>query len=271
MIQSVLVAALVIVAALSQFAHGEVSNRCVLLHLNRLGLANRLRAVADWYQVARLTQRTLLLSWVPSPDCNAHFHDLFDDGPDGLQVLMAPLPDSAMAIAQYIAQEQQLTFTSLPDEIDFLVNRTLLESNIDILYTDHNGVVALGDVKCQQHMYLRSRFYRSLVPVQSIRDTVEAIRNEHFQSKYFHSYYKRCYDFRLVIGVHIRMHDPRFDWAVVPPVGAGATAAEFGHTATISDFRAQMTSIAAKYNHEVLFFIASNSRDVRVELQRYMD
>ena len=74
--------------------------------------------------------------------------------------------------------------------------------------------------------------------------------------------------YRLVVGVHIRIHDPMFDWAVVPPVGVGSSAAEFGHTATISDFHAQMTSIAEIYNDEVLFVIASNSRDVRIELQR---
>ena len=60
------------------------NTKYILIRLHRLGLANRLRAIADWYQIAVSSHRHLLVSWLPTYDCNATFIELFVDGPDGI-------------------------------------------------------------------------------------------------------------------------------------------------------------------------------------------
>ena len=52
----------------------------ILLLVSRLGLANRLRTMADWHQIAVYSNRTLLVSWESTVDCNASFTDLFVSG-----------------------------------------------------------------------------------------------------------------------------------------------------------------------------------------------
>lgn len=52
----------------------------ILLLVSRLGLANRLRTMADWHQIAVSSNRTLLVSWESTIDCNASFTDLFVSG-----------------------------------------------------------------------------------------------------------------------------------------------------------------------------------------------
>ena len=66
--------------------------RYLVLHLYNLGLANRLRTVADFYTIAVYSGRTLLLSWQPSFDCNTTFTDLFSSGPEHFKVLPTILP-----------------------------------------------------------------------------------------------------------------------------------------------------------------------------------
>ena len=44
-------------------------NKYIVLQISRLGLGNRLRSIADWYQIAVISERHLLVSWVPTADC----------------------------------------------------------------------------------------------------------------------------------------------------------------------------------------------------------
>ena len=47
--------------------------RYLVLIMARFGLANRLRAMADWYAVALRSQRRMLVAWRPTNECNATF------------------------------------------------------------------------------------------------------------------------------------------------------------------------------------------------------
>ena len=59
------------------------SHRYLVVRLHRLGLANRLRSMADFHVIASSSNRHLLISWSPTADCNASFVDLFASGMDG--------------------------------------------------------------------------------------------------------------------------------------------------------------------------------------------
>ena len=59
------------------------SQRYLVVRLHRLGLANRLRSMADFHAIASSSDRHLLISWSPTADCNASFVDLFASGMEG--------------------------------------------------------------------------------------------------------------------------------------------------------------------------------------------
>ena len=64
----------------------ELNKRYIILRLHRLGLANRIRSMADWYQIVGQFERHLLVSWLPTPDCNVSFTDMFENGLEGIQI-----------------------------------------------------------------------------------------------------------------------------------------------------------------------------------------
>ena len=58
-----------------------MDERFIIAKVSRLGLANRLRTLADWYNIAVAHNRTLLVNWIPAADCNIMLSELFDSGP----------------------------------------------------------------------------------------------------------------------------------------------------------------------------------------------
>ena len=81
---------------------------------------------------------------------------------------------------------------------------------------------------------------------------------------------------RVVIGVHIRTHNPQFDWAVVAS-SQGGDASEFGAEAPAQDFERQMKAIERQFTYTSdegkvfmrhRFFIASNEMVVKQHFQR---
>lgn len=62
------------------FEDVDFEEKYLIVVLTRLGLANRLRTLSDWYNIALIQNRTMLVNWVPTLDCNAYFTDLFEVG-----------------------------------------------------------------------------------------------------------------------------------------------------------------------------------------------
>lgn len=186
------------------------SNRYLVLHLSRLGLANRLAALADWHVIAKQSKRHLLLSWERALDCNIAFQDLFKEGPSDFTVLESSLPpgDEGRDSVREMARESQLTFTSIYPSTDFFYldeeRHVLFTNQYDIIYTTFDGAVVLPRTPCQAHLLSRSKFYQSLVPTDEVQQLIEGIL-PHYENK-------------VMIGVHIRMHNKDFDWAVIPPI-----------------------------------------------------
>jgi hypothetical protein len=150
---------------------------CYIIQIERLGLANRLRTIADTHQIAVLTNRILLVSWVPTAECNISFLDLFEDGPShNFKVLPEPLPLKGGAKAvQEMAAAAGLSFITMDESFDFFVNPDVFESNVNIVYPLFVGVVALKGMPCQYYMTQHSRFYNALVPVKAVRDVVKEV------------------------------------------------------------------------------------------------
>jgi len=203
-------------------ALADDKNHLVLL-LSRLGLANRLRAMADWHQIAQESGRHLTVSWEPTVDCNVSFFSLFKDVPEGLTVLEQPLASGensfqeAATRAKQDAHAQGLSFKVLPRHDGgpsnfiqpgfntFIISRaSLFDPAAQVLFTDHDGLVALAGVPCQRYTQLRSHFYAELKPVDDIAQYVDEVYRTYFARK-------------MLVGVHVRLHDADYDWSVVPP------------------------------------------------------
>lgn len=172
------------------------SKRYLILHLDRLGLGNRLRSLADWYHVAGLSNRILLLSWVPTVECNVTFDELFENGPSNFHLLSSPFPignSEAIASAATLATNSHLSFGTLlthntPSRIEtnyFFEHseRFLLFQEINILFTNFDAPIVLPDTPCPTHLSMRSSFYSSLIPISEIRSTVEDVSSNYFQNK----------------------------------------------------------------------------------------
>ena len=56
-----------------------------------------------------------------------------------------------------------------------------------------------------------------------------------------------CVCGRIMIGVHVRVHDPQFDWAVVASRAGGSEAGVFGEEAPLADFDLQMKAIEQRF------------------------
>ena len=78
--------------------------RLLLLLLHDFGLSNRLRSLASAVQLARDTERELVVDWQPDPGCNATFGDLFDAAAAGVR-LYAGAPDATRQLAALVSYE----------------------------------------------------------------------------------------------------------------------------------------------------------------------
>lgn len=258
--------------------------RYLVLILSRLGLANRMGALADWYHIALLTKRQLILSWEPSYDCNITFLDVFESVPSNLRVLPFWLPrgEAAIKTVQDMSEAMNYSFTYLRVGTkmenstlgnDLSIGGFILNNSSDlfekrVVVTDHDGIVSLEGVSCQQYMAKRSRFLASLRPVARAREAISQIYNNYLSDS-------------LVIGVHIRMHDKQQDWRVVPPMSKGTEALEFGDGAGIVEFDRVMKMVDNALSNNAhsetddtsshqtstaklhKFFLASNSKIIK--------
>lgn len=195
-------------------------SRYLVLHLNTLGFANRIRTVADFYTMAVYSGRTLLLSWVPSVECNTTFTELFESGPEYLKVLSAELPRGDVAAREYVqsrAKQNHLSFADYDaslsvsgatatgevgegDGNNYFASAELFDSDVNVVYTTYWGSTALRHLPCQHFMISKSKFYQALVPVPSVTRVVNEV--------------KKKFDGKVMIGVHVRGFDAKYDWAV---------------------------------------------------------
>jgi hypothetical protein len=159
-------------------------NRYIVVHFESLGLGNRLRSLSDWYNIGKMSNREILLSWVPSADCNASFLDLFQSGPNGMKLLEEPLPLAPLSLisAQSMAAESNLSFAKYEGDEMFFEEPAIFLSDVNVIYTDYCGAIILTGTSCQKFMSTRSSFYRALKPTTAIQEDVDQVMG-HFEDR----------------------------------------------------------------------------------------
>lgn len=251
---------------------GIEKGRYIVLIVDRLGLANRLRTIADWYNIASLSNRVLLVTWKPALDCNISFTDLFEAGPQNFHILPFAINnfyDNGHIPIEDLARRSNLTYLTLHEKSisDFwapylasshfvLARKHVMSADIEVIITSYDSIMTLEGIKCQQYFHMHSNFLSSLVPTKFARDFVAQVIQEHFSNK-------------IMIGIHIRVHDSLQDWEVVPPLMGSKMAGKFGEGATLEDFETIMRQISQNFRYVspdgsvsfgCKFFIASNSQ-----------
>jgi hypothetical protein len=257
--------------------------RYLVLIIETLGLANRLRAMADWYIIARQTSRELIVSWRATDDCNAAYTDLFIGGPNHFQVLSVPVPlhEQGIKFIQTAAQRRNISYRIIDDEnrqtwmdnndlaFGFLLKREIAFTSEQVLITTHNGLVALENMPCQLYVLQRSKFYQSL----KVQTQLENLVNSLFET-YFQTY--------IPVGIHIRTFNPVYDWAVVPSANENMKHAEkFNENLTTEDYIQIMQQIYEKFAYQdpmtglkksaIRFFLASNTAEEKQIFGKHFD
>jgi hypothetical protein len=266
------------------------NEKYLIIFLERLGLANRFRTLADWYLISLVSERTLIVSWKPTVECNISFSDLFDGVPPKIKFLSEPISSTEIPTLQnYLSSHQKSHQYYTGDEENFWVSKNLgylvlknyFLNEISYLFTSYDGQITLEDIPCQYYSQKHSFFLNSLQPKKEYLDLVENIWENYFK------------DF-IPVGIHLRLNDPRYDWAVVPPFGGSGPdanqAKEFGVGATLEHFYSAMKTIEKYFEWTVpvpvnddnpsdadktktvslvRFFVASNNKIEKQKLLEY--
>ena len=242
-------------------------SRSIILRLTRLGLANRLNALADWYIISRISSRVLVVSWEPTPDCNARFEELFQSCPQNVYLLRdSLLKDQLLFDTKIMAQNS--SYANLDDEHArsfFFDDLGLLSSPVVNLYTSYDGSIVLKNMSCQHYFAMKHTFLQKIISIQAIKDIFHQVKSEFFNQ-------------HVMIGVHIRLHNQLYDWEVVPPSPMNPSkSTAFGEGATIDDFIEHMKNIqnhlyfedsSGNRRNTVRFFVASNEERAKQRILR---
>ena len=187
----------------------------------------------------------------------------FESGPERLKFIPYDIPGNREEVVTYFEQESRenkVSYKTINTENmfangrdSFVISRSAVFNDIQVIITSYDGVLVLEGVKCQHYLAMRSEFLSSLIPVKGVRDVVSQVKN-YFEEK-------------VMVGVHYRAYDTTHDWEVVPPMEGGDSANAFGVGATIEDFERLMRKINNAFLTQtggesvsyVRFFVASNS------------
>ncbi len=195
-----------------------------------------------------------------------------EEGPRTMNVLpftIASERSAGISYVQRVADNYNLSFSYIEEcdqsSFNFVLSTTLIQSNIDILLTYYDGVITLENLPCQYYMTKHSNFLSSLIPTNDINKVVQNILSTYFFNK-------------IMIGIHIRVHNDLFDWSVVPPSGPNtqdssqnqSSAMKFGEGASIEEFKIILDQIDTKFTSKDIkhhrYFIASNNQNIKNEM-----
>jgi hypothetical protein len=243
------------------------NQKYLLVNFQKLGLANRLRSLADWYSISRLVDRHLIISWKPTLDCNVRFEDLFESTPPHFTVLAQPLPldgDATLSFVEESMKMSNISVFTIYGQMENILWTTdsgsfRLASDFSLLpqtlvSTSYDGIIAHEDVPCQHYTLKHSETLQMLKPRKQYLEVVDSLISQYFANQ-------------VMVAIHIRMHDDIQDWAVVPPGPGQEYAGKFGDGATVADFTGAMSRIMKHFRCganrycPVRFFVASNAME----------
>lgn len=250
----------------------------VILPVNALGLANRLRIMASAYSIAVRANRSLTVVWQRNEDCMAPFTDLYLM-PTGINVVdWDELSDNAAfstsvrrAIRSSAAEKGLTVAEGYPRNFIYGLDDTS-RGMVSILWT--RGTHAPSAADCNGYLADKVQFYQHLHLVPAVEQLIQSIELRWGQGR--------------LVGVHIRAFDERYDWAVVSPsltrAGAAATTTSgsehnhkwsvdlrskrFDQAVSLDAFVGLMTDLLAA-EPSVRFFVASNSAQAKNRIVRH--
>ena len=261
----------------TQYLQETIGRDNLVVHLSRLGLANRLRSIADWFNIATISRRFLIVIWDVTDDCKAGFHELFMES----QSLVVIDNYDGTTIEEITENFRQFStiFKVLNGGSDtwtkggnsFVLNRKAVMNDIPTLFSSYDGVLTMEGVSCQEYLNKHSKFLSNLEAVPSAASFAQSIYDEYFSNS-------------IMVGVHYRAHDPQQDWAVVPPLLGDRTDKIFGEGASVDQFTTIMGHIESSQNSQTLsdvgtpegnhtaptkkirFFVASNNLNAKTSI-----
>ena len=244
----------------------SANQRYIVLILSRLGFANRMHSIVDWYQVALESNRSLIVSWEANPDLNIEFHELYKEIPKNMKILpfVIPYGDSGLLDVAEMCETYNLSYITIGgdhrenyfgDRKEFVLKKEIAFSDTNVIITNYDGEIVIENYSCNHYMSMKSRIMQQFIPVDHAQKSINNIIDKYFLNK-------------LIIGIQIRYHDPIHDWNVVPPDRTSEEAAPFGYGATLYDFENVMKSIDNKlrlHNNATQhkFFLASNNPEFK--------
>jgi hypothetical protein len=251
------------------------NKKIIILNVDRLGLMNRMRSVVDWYSIAQMSNRRLFVNWRSSYDCNVEFRDLFEKAPKELTVLRYHIPVTSNYSSFILQAANRYNFSVRILENDeelwnpvhnftFFASKQLMFSSQDIIVTSFLGRITFEDIpSCHYYFSQHSNILSQFIPKIYFTNIVNQVLNNFFQDS-------------IPVGIHLRIHDSRYDWEIVPPK-EGTLAQNFGDGATINDFITIMNNMETSFpslpNQEnstlIRFFIASNDFRIKQEILKY--
>jgi len=232
----------------------------LILPIDALGLANRLRIIASIYAIIQHHKRgnsaiELIVIWVSSVECPILFHEVFDS----TSVHVISLDHGSLDDSHIVGSNDDDRLRTVESNLrkvvsnivskgkswlrlkelhlsSFLVNADELfdrddTSAIYLLWT--RGTHALNSADCTDYLTTKSSFYRSLVPTKAVYDLMSTVDFSHrYRNAKYHQndneYSKNINgdddddDNDMVIGIHVRAFDSSYDWAVVHPLQSKA-------------------------------------------------
>mmetsp|Transcript_4369 Transcript_4369/g.7109 ORF Transcript_4369/g.7109 Transcript_4369/m.7109 type:complete len:508 (-) Transcript_4369:198-1721(-) len=259
------------------------STKLLIVPVNALGLANRLRTISSLYTISSSRGLKLVVIWGRSSECAAMFQDLFYLSSSAnfavLDTYDLTIPESE---GEAFARAVRLSVSNLCQGRnhtmrEVVLERFLVEESFDanfatsIVWT-RGSHAALG-TSCGSYLYSKSLFYRNLIPSYLVQQYIDSVEIKDFNSG----------EGVATVGVHIRAFDAQYDWSVVSPTMRDETTLEnaewdpgaghvvkieskrFDQTSSLDSF-IQLMSHMIKQNNGVRFYLASNSISAKIHL-----
>ena len=242
--------------------------------LREYGLANRLRALAASFILAKETNRTFFLNWVPSAELNASFEDLFYLPPNvharEVTVNAEGHPAESGGAhrrhtvfdAHRIPLPPALTFESHTWQPD--VTQILANQGVDVVAVESGADFRIPDMPCETYFRRKAAFYRTLIPVPAVRIPVDTFYREHMEG-------------HTVIGLHIRRATSlAFDYPHVP--GEDGIMLNSSAAVALMEFEEHVVAMISHYQHQrqnggktgatVKFFLCTNDQETEAYMLR---
>mmetsp|Transcript_24691 Transcript_24691/g.36396 ORF Transcript_24691/g.36396 Transcript_24691/m.36396 type:complete len:477 (-) Transcript_24691:265-1695(-) len=244
----------------------------VVIPVDVLGLANRLRIMASAYSISQTMSRKLIIIWTASYECNAEFSDLFEVDSEASGVRVVSYDSNTQLTNDKLISDFRNISHIFKREIavkfpkEFFVNTSFnTRSNGSgeqkspwIILLRTAGSHAPIDMTCDDYMDHKSAFYRSLVPIKMVKSMVTELLN----------LLRDGNEDGPLVGVHVRAYDAAYDWAVVTPAMCSsdekciARALRFDESTPLAVVISSMQEIQEKHP-SVRFFLASNSEPAK--------